>query len=76
MRSGFSVRSLTNCATYRLWMDAWYGFAVVPEGVVIMSDEAWDAFVADLDAPAKPNPALAELLRSKPRWAARTEGGT
>ena len=34
----------------------------------VLSEEAWDAFARELEAPAKTIPALAEFLRRKPIW--------
>jgi uncharacterized protein (DUF1778 family) len=35
----------------------------------VLSDEAWDAFQADLEAPAVPTPELIALMSRTPLWA-------
>ena len=36
--------------------------------VIELDDEAYDAFIAALDAPAEPNDRLKERLNRKPLW--------
>lgn len=36
--------------------------------VITLDDEAYDAFIAMLDAPVKPNPDLKALLARRPPW--------
>ena len=36
--------------------------------IIALDDEAWDAFVAALDAPVAPDPALKERYARRPQW--------
>ena len=36
--------------------------------VILLDDEEYDAFIAMLDAPVKPNPDLKALLARRPPW--------
>jgi uncharacterized protein (DUF1778 family) len=47
--------------------------AIMDTSLLRVSPEAFDAFVAMMDAPAKPVPALIELLRRPAPWEAATE---
>lgn len=47
--------------------------AIMDTNLIRVSPEAFDAFVAMLDAPAKPVPALTELLRRSAPWEAAAE---
>lgn len=47
--------------------------AIMDTNLLRVSPEAFDAFVAMMDAPAKPVPALTELLRRSAPWEATTE---
>jgi len=47
--------------------------AIMDTNLLRVSPEAFDAFVAMLDAPAKPVPALTELLRRSAPWEATSE---
>jgi uncharacterized protein (DUF1778 family) len=47
--------------------------AIMDTNLLRVSPEAFDAFVAMLDAPAKPVPALTELLRRPAPWEAAPE---
>lgn len=38
------------------------------EHQTMLLEEAWNAFMRDLDSPAKPIPALAAILKRKPLW--------
>lgn len=38
------------------------------EQQTVLSEQAWDAFSRELEAPAKPIPALAQFLKRKPIW--------
>jgi uncharacterized protein (DUF1778 family) len=42
--------------------------AVLDQRLFILEPEHWDAFVAALDAPPKPNKRLAALLARRPAW--------
>jgi uncharacterized protein (DUF1778 family) len=42
--------------------------ALADQRVFQVSDENWDAFMAILDAPAKPNPEIVALARSRAPW--------
>ena len=41
---------------------------LVDRRVITLSGEAWDAFVAELDAPPRNLPGLARLMRRKAPW--------
>lgn len=47
--------------------------AIMDTNLLRVSPEAFDAFVAMLDAPAKPVPALTELMRRPAPWDATAE---
>ncbi len=36
--------------------------------VIVLDDEAWDGFVAALDAPVEPDPAVRERYARWPQW--------
>ena len=36
--------------------------------IIALDDEAWDAFVAALDAPVAPDPAMKEQYARRPQW--------
>ena len=36
--------------------------------VIALDDEAWDDFIASLDAPVEPDPAVKERYARRPRW--------
>ena len=36
--------------------------------IIALDDEAWDAFVAALDAPVKPDPTVKERYARRPQW--------
>ncbi len=36
--------------------------------IITLDDEAWDAFVAALDAPVDPDPAVKERYARRPQW--------
>ena len=36
--------------------------------IITLDDEAYEAFVAMLDAPVKPNPGLKDLFKRRPPW--------
>ena len=36
--------------------------------IIALDDETWDAFVAALDAPAAPDPAVKERYARRPQW--------
>lgn len=36
--------------------------------IITLDDEAYEAFVAMLDAPVKPNPGLKDLFQRRPPW--------
>lgn len=42
--------------------------AILDQRVFFLDDKAHEAFLAELDAPAKPNAALKKLLARKPAW--------
>lgn len=41
---------------------------LLDRALILVSPEAFQAFVARLDAPAKPNPDLVETMRERPVW--------
>ncbi len=41
---------------------------LIDRPVIELDDEAYDAFIAALDAPAEPNGRLKERLNRKPLW--------
>lgn len=42
--------------------------AVLDQRLFALNPEQWSAFIAALDAPPQPNPALEALLARKPLW--------
>ena len=36
--------------------------------IIVLDDEAWDAFAAALDAPVKPDPAVKARYARRPQW--------